>query len=123
MTKDKRELIDESSKLSSSRWSLVTCIQWAIILSIISIIAYIICIVINKPLPDGFLGGCAVIIGLIIGIPTAGKATQSFTEYGNGYFDKFENAKDEETQSVVIKECESEMPISNIDDDFDFNGR
>ena len=90
MTKNTKELIDESSTLSSSRWSLVTCIRWAIFISILSIISVIVCAIIKKPLPDGFLGGCAIIIGLIIGIPTAGKTTQSFSEYGNNYFDKFE---------------------------------
>jgi hypothetical protein len=43
MNELKRELIDESSTLSSSRWSLV-------------IGAYIICFLIGKPLPDGFFG-------------------------------------------------------------------
>lgn len=89
MTKTTKELIDESSTLSSSRWSLVTCIRWAIALSILSILSVIVCYIIGKPLPDGFLGGCAIIIGLIVGIPTAGKATQSFSEYGHNYFDKF----------------------------------
>lgn len=93
-----KQLIDESSNLSSSRWSLITCIRWAIILSIISILSYIICTLLKRPLPNEFLSGCAIIIGLIIGIPTAGKATQSFSEYGNGYFDKFEKIqKDDET--------------------------
>lgn len=98
MNKLKRELIDESSKLSSSRWSLVTCIEWAVILSIISILAYIICAIIGKPLPEGFLGGCAIIIGLIVGIPTTGKAVQSFSEYNNHYFDKFDETKEIETE-------------------------
>ena len=100
MTKNTRDLIDESSTLSSSRWSLVTCIRWAIILSILSIVSVIVCYVVGKPLPEGFLGGCAVIIGLIIGIPTAGKATQSFSEYGNNYFDKFENEEDTTVNST-----------------------
>ena len=110
MNKLKRELIDESSKLSSSRWSLVTCIEWAVILSIISILAYIICAIIGKPLPEGFLGGCAIIIGLIVGIPTTGKAVQSFSEYGNNYFDKFEEKED-------IEEKEIKTTFEDIGDD------
>jgi xanthine/uracil permease len=93
MTKSKKELIDESSTLSSARWSLVTCVKWGIILAVIAIISVIICNIIKRPLYDGFLSGCAILIGLILGIPTAGKATQSFSEYGNNYFDKFENLK------------------------------
>lgn len=104
MNKIKRELIDESSKLSSSRWSLVTCIEWAVILSIISILAYIICSIIGKPLPEGFLGGCAIIIGLIVGIPTTGKAVQSFSEYGNNYFDKFEEKEDTKEVETVFED-------------------
>ena len=89
MTKITKELVDESSKLSSSRWSLVTCIRWAIVIAVISIVSFVICALIGKPLDSGFLGGCGVIIGLIIGIPTVGKTTQSFSEYGNHYFDKY----------------------------------
>lgn len=112
MTKNTRDLIDESSTLSSSRWSLVTCIRWAIILSILSIVSVIVCYVVGKPLPDGFLGGCAVIIGLIIGIPTAGKATQSFSEYGNNYFDKFEN---EDTTTVNPTPSYTEVDFNEDD--------
>ena len=107
MTKTTKELIDESSTLSSSRWSLITCIRWAIVISILSIISVIVCTVIKKPLPEGFLGGCAVIIGLIIGIPTAGKATQSFSEYGHNYFDKFDKeikSADTSTSKIDIYE-------------------
>lgn len=96
MTKITKELIDESSKLSSSRWSLVTCIQWAIVIAIISILSYVVCALIGKLLDSGFLGGCGVIIGLIIGIPTAGKATQSFSEYGNHYFEKYDEVEETE---------------------------
>jgi hypothetical protein len=97
MNELKRELIDESSTLSSSRWSLVTCIQCSIILAFIAIGAYIICFLIGKPLPDGFLGGCRALITIIIAIPTTGKAVQSFSEYNNHYFDKYseENKSDE----------------------------
>lgn len=94
MRKIKRELIDESSSLSTSRWSLITCIEWAIVLSFLSIISVIVCHLLGKSLPDGFLRGCALIIGVIVGLPTAGKVTQSFSEYGNNYFDKFEKEKD-----------------------------
>lgn len=111
MIKSTRDLIDESSTLSSSRWSLVTCIRSAIILSLISIISFIICSIIEKPLPDGFLGGCAIIIGLIIGIPTAGKATQSFSEYGNNYFNKFENTE------IKTESSKSSFTEINFNDD------
>ena len=101
MRKTKRELIDESSSLSTSRWSLITCIEWAIVLSFLSIISVIICHLIGKSLHDGFLGGCGVIIGLIIGIPTVGKTTQSFSEYGNNYFDKFKDKDNNEEKSNI----------------------
>ena len=101
MRKIKRELIDESSSLSTSRWSLITCVEWAIVLSFLSIISVIVCHLVGKSLPDGFLGGCAVIIGVIVGLPTAGKVTQSFSEYGNNYFDKFENKDDKEEKSNI----------------------
>ena len=114
MTKNTKELIDESSTLSSSRWSLVTCIRWAIILSILSIISVIVCYIIGRPLPDGFLGGCAVIIGLIIGIPTAGKATQSFSEYGNNYFDKF--SKEDKFENIsAVKSSFTEVNFNEDD--------
>ena len=62
-----------------------------------------VCAIIKKPLPDGFLGGCAIIIGLIIGIPTAGKTTQSFSEYRNNYFDKFNKKEDKSTDNPSSK--------------------
>ena len=103
MRKTKRELIDESSSLSTARWSLITCVEWAITLSFLSIISVIVCHLIGKTLPDGFLGGCGVIIGLIVGIPTIGKTTQSFSEYGNNYFDKFENKDDKGEEKSNIE--------------------
>ena len=114
MTKTTKELIDESSTLSSSRWVLVTCIRWAIIISILSIISVIICSLIKKPLPDGFLSGCGLIIGLIIGFPTAGKVTQSFSEYGNNYFDKF--SKEDKSENIsVVKSSFAEVNFNEDD--------
>lgn len=95
MNKIKRELIDESSTLSSSRWSLITCIQWGIGIAITSIILYVLCHIIGKPLPNEFLGGCTMLVSLIIGIPTVGKGVQNYSELKNHYFDKYDNSKDE----------------------------
>ena len=101
MKNDKRELIDESSQLSSSRWSLITCIEWGIFLATISILAYVICHLVGRPLPNEFLGGCTVLISLIIGIPMAGKTSQSFSELKNHYFDKYDTkTSDEDDYSV-----------------------
>ena len=91
MKKDmKRELIDESSQLSSSRWSLITCIEWGIFLAVMTIILFVVCHIIGKPLSYEFITGCTVLVSLIIGIPMAGKTGQTFSELKNHYFDKYD---------------------------------
>ena len=96
MTKSTRELIDEKSTLSTARWSLVTCIKWSIVMAIIGILSEVVCHLLGKPLPNGFLGGCCAIIAVIVGIPTAGKTAQSFGELNNHYFDKYNSEKIED---------------------------
>lgn len=80
MLKTKRDLCNIDSPYSSMRWVMVTCVEWGIILAAISLIGYLVLTFMGKEVDSGFLTGAAAIIGLIIGLPSASKAAQSFAE-------------------------------------------
>ena len=114
MNKTKRELIDESSTLSSSRWSLITCVQWGIGLALLVILSYVICYLIGKPLPNEFLSGCTFLISLIIGIPTVGKGVQNYSELKNNYFDKYEVPTKKEEEEIKIVQSKKDLKFEDI---------
>lgn len=71
------ELIDVKNNLSTTRWAFVICVKSAIILAYLTIISYLVFTFLNKNC-EGLLGGCATIIGVIVGIPATIKGLQGF---------------------------------------------
>ena len=79
----KNQLIDLNSKWSSMRWAFYETVVNTIRLTFIALSAYVIAQFLNGIF--GFhividLGTCALLIGVVAGLMTTGKAVQSFAE-------------------------------------------
>ena len=73
-----KELADDKSSLSSTRWAFVTTIIFDIIIISISVISYIIAHFIGKPFDSNLISGVAVLLGVLTGIVTTSKSLQGF---------------------------------------------
>lgn len=78
-----RELADDKSSLSSTRWAFVTTIIFDIIIISISVISYIIAHFIGKPFDSNLISGVAVLLGVLTGIVTTSKSLQGFETKSN----------------------------------------
>lgn len=78
-----RELADDKSSLSSTRWAFVTTIVFDIIIISISVISYIIAHFIGKPFDSNLMSGVAVLLGVLTGIVTTSKSLQGFETKSN----------------------------------------
>lgn len=73
-----RELADDKSSLSSTRWAFVITIIFDIIIISISVISYIVAHFIGKPFDSNLISGVAVLLGVLTGIVTTSKSLQGF---------------------------------------------
>lgn len=89
-----RELADDKSSLSSTRWAFVTTIVFDIIIISISVISYIIAHFIGKPFDSNLMSGVAVLLGVLTGIVTTSKSLQGFET-------KFNDKEANETNGTV----------------------
>lgn len=78
-----RELADDKSSLSSTRWAFVTTIVFDIIIISISVISYIVAHFIGKPFDSNLMSGVAVLLGVLTGIVTTSKSLQGFETKSN----------------------------------------
>lgn len=78
-----RELADDKSSLSSTRWAFVTTIIFDIIIISISVISYIVAHFIGKPFDSNLISGVAVLLGILTGIVTTSKSLQGFETKAN----------------------------------------
>lgn len=79
-----RELADDNSPFSSTRWAFVTTITFDIVIISISVIAYIVAHFIGKPFDSNLISGVAVLLGVLTGIVTTSKSLQGFETKANG---------------------------------------
>jgi hypothetical protein len=80
MNKNKKDMIDTKSQVSSMRWALITCVQWSIILAVITVLGFFALKILNIEISDEIFGGVALLITPIMGCVSIGKATQYFAE-------------------------------------------
>ena len=73
-----REIADNNTSLSSTRWAFASVIKFDFIVIAISIIAGIVSHFIGKPLDNGFYGSVALLLGIPTGLVTGAKALQGF---------------------------------------------
>jgi len=78
-----REIADDKTTISSTRWAFATVIKVDIAIIVITLIAGLIshfvpCI---DELPETFYGNVALLLGILTGIVTTSKALQGFEPY------------------------------------------
>ncbi len=85
-----KDLADDNTPYSTTRWSFVTCTKVAIFLAIASVAAFVTMKILNIDIDEDFLTAVGVLIGIVLGIPTVAKSLQGF--------EKRDNKPDENTQ-------------------------
>lgn len=73
-----REIADNNTSISSTRWAFASMIKFDIVIILLSIVAYLIAHFIGKPLDSSFFGGVCTLLGILTGITTTSKALQGF---------------------------------------------
>lgn len=77
-----RELVDDNTSISSTRWAFVSVIIFDIVIISITILAYIIGHFIGLPFDSGLVSGVAILLGIPTSLITASKVLQD-SEIGN----------------------------------------
>ena len=72
-----KEIIDNETHISSTRWAFAVIILFDIIVIAITVISYIIAHFIGKPFDSSFFNGVALLLGVITGIITTSKVFQN----------------------------------------------
>jgi len=78
-----RELSDDNSSISSTRWAFVSVIKFDIAAIVITTIVYIIGHFINKPFDASLFTGVSALLGILTGLVTTSKALQGFEPHNN----------------------------------------
>lgn len=73
-----REIADDKSTISSTRWGFATIIKFDVMAIIATIIAYVIGHFTNHPFGKDIFEGVALLLGVLTGFLTAAKAMQGF---------------------------------------------
>ena len=90
-----REISDNKSSISSTRWAFASVIKFDIIVIAITVIAYIVSCFIGKPFDGNFFGGIATLLGILTGLVTTSKALQGFEPHKEAQ---------EETEEIIVEE-------------------
>ena len=73
-----REIADDNSSISSTRWAFASIVKVDIFCVILIIVSGIIGHFIGKPLDSSFYGSSAMLLGILTGIITTSKSLQGF---------------------------------------------
>ncbi len=73
-----REIADDKTSISSTRWAFASVIKFDIAIVTLSIVAYLVGHFIGKPIEGSFFGYVATLLGTLTGIVTTSKALQGF---------------------------------------------
>lgn len=98
-----REIADDNSSISSTRWAFALVIKFDIIVIFGTIVAGLVGHFIGKPFDNGFYGSVAMLLGVLTTLATGAKALQGFeTKCGQ------EKSGAEKTESVETTETVTE---------------
>ena len=75
-----RDIADDNTSISSTRWAFATVIKFDIIIISITILAYIVAHFIGKPFDSGLVSGVAVLLGILTGLTTTSLSHRIFTK-------------------------------------------
>ena len=73
-----REISDDKTTISSTRWAFATVIAFDIIVISVVIAASLIFQYLGKPLDNGFYGSVSLLLGIPTGLATSAKALQGW---------------------------------------------
>lgn len=73
-----REIADDKTTISSTRWAFATIVMFDIVVIALSILAGIVGHFIGKPLDTSFYGSVALLLGLLTGFSTGAKVAQGW---------------------------------------------
>ena len=73
-----REISDNKSDISSTRWAFSLIIMFDIVIITLSIAAFLVAHFIGMPLDGSFFGYVATLLGVVTTLVTTGKALQGF---------------------------------------------
>lgn len=73
-----REIADNNSSISSTRWAFALVIKFDIAVIFGTIVAGLVGHFMGKPLDNGFYGSVAMLLGLLTTLATGAKALQGF---------------------------------------------
>ena len=73
-----RDLVDDNTSISSTRWAFVSVIIFDIIVISITILAFIIGHFVGMPFDSGLVSGVAILLGLLTTLVTTSKSLQGW---------------------------------------------
>ena len=73
-----REIADNNSSISSTRWAFALVIKFDIVVIFGTIVAGLVGHFIGKPLDNGFYGSVSMLLGILTGLAAGTKALQGF---------------------------------------------
>lgn len=72
-----REIADDNTSISSTRWAFATVIKFDIVVISITILAFIVGHFVGKPFDSGLVSGVAILLGILTGLTTTAKSLQN----------------------------------------------
>lgn len=90
-----REIADDKTTISSTRWAFASVVKFDIIVIAVTIIAYLVGHFVGKPFDTNLISGVALLLGVLTGIITTSKALQGFETKGNDKPSSDENIEGE----------------------------
>lgn len=73
-----REIADDKTTISSTRWAFASVIKYDMIMILVAVILFTVAHLIGKPLDNSFFYSVATLLGILTGLVAAPKALQGF---------------------------------------------
>jgi hypothetical protein len=98
-----REIADDNSSISSTRWAFGTIIKYDMIIILLTIGAYLAGHFLKRPFDNNLFNGVALLLGLLTALITTSKALQGFEPKHKSC----ECKEEEKTEEVIVEEKQS----------------
>lgn len=77
-----KDLIDNKSSYSTTRWAFVVAMIFAVIMAVVSFATFVVFRVLGID-TEGLFSGVSTVVGLVVGLATTAKCLQGFESRGN----------------------------------------
>ena len=102
-----REIADNESTISSTRWAFASVIKYDMIMILVAVVLFTVAHLIGKPLDNSFFYSVATLLGILTGLVAAPKALQGF-EPRKDKPTSTQNTAEKAPQSVEEKQSENQ---------------